>query len=148
MDTEHETLLARAPEIRLDEVRWRFISDYYDGPISGLLDFRGRMYRFCCFPEDIPDQRIYVLHELSPEELTDSLRCKARFEELVGTHWSFDDQGKPLPSVARKPESVRQFYEGRTRTPAPHPQDKPIVAWFVVGAGGREADADDKSTHP
>jgi hypothetical protein len=91
--------LAGGLRIRPSDVRWHFIAAYFDGPISGLALFRGRLHRCCCFPEDIPEQHVYVLHELTPEELKEELRVKAKFESLVGTHWSFDNKSRSLPGA-------------------------------------------------
>ena len=108
---DRSTILAQGLRVKPSEVHWHFIADYYDGPISGLAYHRERIYRFCCFPEDIPEQHIYVLHELTPEELAEALRIKAKFEALVGTHWSFEPDGKPLPHVTREASSLRRFYD-------------------------------------
>lgn len=123
------------PTLRVSpgDVRWYFIADYYDGPIAGLAFFRQRIHRFCCFQEDIPDQHIYVLHELTPEELQEELRVKERFEEFVGTHWSFDENGEALPRMMRPTDSHAQFYDAERDSlsnPSPDACDRPIVAWF------------------
>jgi hypothetical protein len=128
---DRSTILAEALRVNPSDVRWHFTADYYDGPISGLAIFRDRLYRFCCFPEDIPDHHVYVLHELTPEELTEELRIKAKFEALVGTHWSYDREGNPLPKVLRRGDSKR-FYDEEKSNPSPDPRDRPVVAWFDV----------------
>ena len=134
VNTKQHEILAAALRVDPSEVRWRFISDYYDGPISGLAQFHGRIFRFCCFPEDIPEQHLFVLHEISQEELAEELRVKAKFEELVGTHWSFDSEGKPLPQVARSEELSKRFYE-EEKPPRNHePRERPLVAWFDLAA--------------
>lgn len=129
--TDHQ-LLAKDRRVAASEVKWYFISDFYDGPISGLALFRGRIVRFCCFPEDVPEQRIYVLQELTEEELAEELRVKQKFELLVGTHGCFDADGKLLPPVIRSEESQKRFFEeeGPTQTSNPHPKDRPVIGWF------------------
>ena len=74
MPADRSMILKEALKVKPTDVHWHFIADYYDGPISGLLYFRGGIYRFCCFPEDIPDQHIYVVQELTPEELNEECR--------------------------------------------------------------------------
>ena len=61
MNTKHHESLTDALKVPASDVQWLFISDYYDGPISGLAQFRGSVFRFCCFPEDIPEQHVFVL---------------------------------------------------------------------------------------
>lgn len=130
MPNPRSALLAPALEVDPTEVRWFFIADYHDSPISGLATFRGRIFRFCCFPEDLPDQHLYVLHALTPEELAEELRLKRAFEDAVGTHWSFDEAGRPLPEFEAPAEASKAYYEACGPMPSPHPSDRPIVAWF------------------
>ncbi|HEY3320956.1 MAG TPA: hypothetical protein VGP72_10865 [Planctomycetota bacterium] len=132
MPTDRSSILTEALRVKSSEVRWHFIADYYDGPISGLAFFRERLYRFCCFPEDLPEQHIYVLHELSHEELKEELRIKEKFEALVGTHWSFDRDGNPLPPAVRPEESLKRFYDEEKFERSAEPSDRPLVAWFDV----------------
>ncbi|MEL7363638.1 MAG: hypothetical protein AAFN13_16300, partial [Bacteroidota bacterium] len=56
-------------EIPRQELTLRFISNYYDGPIEGLVAYQDRLCAFSCFEEDIPGQSLYVLEALSEEEL-------------------------------------------------------------------------------
>jgi hypothetical protein len=130
MPVDRSTILTAALRVSPSDVRFHFIANYYDGPISGLAFFRGRIHRFCCFPKDIPDQHVYVLHELTPEELTEELRIKVKFETLVGTHWSFDAEGKRLPHALRSEESRQRFYDEEKPPVEVDPRDRAVVAWF------------------
>jgi len=132
MHADRSIVLAESLKIEASEVRWHFTADYYDGPISGLAFCRGRLYRFCCFPEDIPQHHVYVLHELTPEEMREELRIKEKFETLVGTHWSFDAEGRPLPHVQHPKELAQRFYDEEKFDRRPDPRDRPIIAWFDV----------------
>lgn len=132
MTRDRSTILKDDLRIGPNELRWHFIADYYDGPISGLAFFREHLYRFCCFPEDIPEHHVYVLHELTPDELVEELRIKTKFEILVGTHCSFDREGKPLPRVLRPEESSKRFYDEEKIDLKVTPWDRPVVAWFDV----------------
>jgi len=132
MPAGRSTILTDALKVSPSDVRWHFFANYYDGPISGLAFFRDRLHRFCCFPEDIPEYRVYVLHELAPEELTEELRIKAKFEKFVGTHWSFDREGKRLPRAVRPTESWKSFYDEEKSDRKVDPGDRPVVAWFDV----------------
>ena len=130
MSRNRSDVLVPALKVEPSEVRWHFIADYYDGPIAGLAFFRERIHRFCCFQEDIPDQCVYVLHELTPRELEVELLAKKNFEDSVGTHWSFDEEGKPLPPVKLSREVSEKYYEGKAPMRSPEPWDRPVVAWF------------------
>lgn len=128
--TDRASILIETLKVKSAAVHWHFIADYYDGPISGLAYYQKRLFRFCCFPEDIPNQHVYVLQDLTPDELVEELRIKDKFERLVGTHWSFDFDGKPLPSISRDKLLAGQFYDEESIVRERQPSDRQIVAWF------------------
>lgn len=130
MSKDRLQILTPEKKIACDQVRWYYITHFYDHPIHGLAQVRGEIYRFCCFPEDVPYQHIYVLHTLSAAELASALRDKAQFEESVGTFWSFDLDGLPLPKVWRSQESIQRYLAANKLLPAHHPYDRDVVAWF------------------
>jgi hypothetical protein len=133
MPTDRSEILKQTLRVKSSEVQWHFIANYYDGPISGLAFFQDRLYRFCCFPEDIPDHHIYVLQELTPDELKEELRVKTKFEALVGTHWSFEQDGKRPERIMRSKESSKQFYDEERfdrRKDSCDPWARSVVAWF------------------
>jgi hypothetical protein len=137
MPKERSTILTENLRVDPSEVQWHFTADYYDGPISGLAFFREHLYRFCCFQEDIPEHHVYVLQQLTPEELAEELRIKGRFEALVGTHWSFDRDGKQLPHVLHPKESWKDFYETEKIVRGVDPWDRPVVAWFDLARSAK-----------
>jgi hypothetical protein len=132
MSQSRESVLVPALKIPAADVQWYFMSAYYDGPISGLAIYRGRILRFCCFPEDISKQTTYVLQELSEAELVEEKRVKRKFETMVGTHGCFDEQGELLPEFFGSDESRAQFFreEPPDSSRVPTPYDRPVVAWF------------------
>lgn len=52
---ERSLILKPEKEIDCNEINWCFISDYYDGPIEGLLYYKDKIWKFCCFREDVPE---------------------------------------------------------------------------------------------
>ncbi|BCU75373.1 hypothetical protein [Luteolibacter sp. LG18] len=133
MTSKQDFFLDPALEVDPGEVKWYFISDYYDGPIAGLAVFRGRILWFSCFEEDIAQHTLYVLQELSDEELEYEIEQKERFERMVGTHLSFDLSGEPLPRVTASEEcQARYFRECEHERFFLGPLPRPIVAWFDV----------------
>ena len=129
MNPNQREILPEYLKISHDDFKWLFIADYYDGPISGLAIFEGRVVRFCCFPEDVASQSIYVFHELTQKELADELRQKTRFEEMVHTHWSYDGEGNALPSKTGSKEDTERYFQENPPTHKHDPRDKPILAW-------------------
>lgn len=89
--------------------------------LSFLLFFRGHSEASCL-----------LLQELTPEELREELRIKAKFETFVGTHWSFNPEGKHLSHVLHPRESWNRFYDEEKLDRGANPWNRPVVAWFDV----------------
>jgi hypothetical protein len=106
----------------LTNVVLRSISGYYDGPLSGLAEYDGRLWwyavrDFAFDEEGTPDE--FVLYELSEAEVEAELEKQAQFREHVGTHWELDESGHRKPGVVRDQSSWSAFYD---RYP---PKDQP-----------------------
>jgi hypothetical protein len=130
MSLDRATIFSESLRICAKAVTWYFIADYYDRPLAGLAYFRDRLYACYYFPTDLPQQQIYVLQELTAEELTEELRLKDKFEALVGTHWSFDRAGQPLPRILRPPALSQRFYQEEQSAAREYLSDRPISGWF------------------
>lgn len=117
------------------EIKWTdlilfFISDYYDGPIEGLAYYKGELVRFRCDQETLFNkQRLYLIEKLSEQELVYELKEKKDFEENVGTHWSFDKDGNPLPRVIKASELQKRYYSNKQRKP--NFSSAKIIAWTM-----------------
>lgn len=74
----------------LIEPRLYYIMDYYDVPLSGLCLYNNETYYF-----EFIHEEIYGLFKLHEEDKYSILRQKKDFDEMVGSHWSFNkDTGK------------------------------------------------------
>ena len=129
---ERSLILQPEKEIDCSEINWCFISDYYDGPIEGLLYYKDKIWKFCCFREDVPEQSIYVILRLSDEELKHEINSKSRFEEMVGTHWSYDKNRERLPESGATIDTKNRYYESQTESEVYTPYSHKIEAWFNV----------------
>ncbi|WP_372365355.1 hypothetical protein [Candidatus Uabimicrobium sp. HlEnr_7] len=133
MNKDRNQILLDSLKVDQTEIKWCFIANYYDGPISGLLHFEKAIYRFCCFEEDIPEQHVYVIQKLTLSELNRELEDKVKFENMVGTHNSFDENGQPLPkNTNATKQSAKQYYDEQTKFKNPSPWDQQVVAWFTL----------------
>ena len=116
-----------------DEVVWSFISNYYDGPIEGLVYFKEQI-RYCrCFEEDIPIQKTYVVLDLPQDILAVMISDKEEFERMVGTHWSFDKAGNRLPMGNVTEETSDAYYKSKKPEISPSIAENEIIAWFEYG---------------
>ena len=129
---DRSTVLNKSIMISAKDISWCFISDYYDGPIEGLLYYQDKIWKFCCFREDVPEQSVYVILRLSNEELENEIEAKKRFEEMVGTHWSYDKNGEKLPEFSATQETQKEYYERALDSKEHTPYTHQVVAWFNV----------------
>lgn len=70
----------------MEPARLLFPVAYYDGPISGLATYGDQVVWF----DGDPHEGRWSLYRLEPEEIIIELEAKGRFEDMVGTHWSYD----------------------------------------------------------
>ncbi|MCO7222719.1 hypothetical protein [Pleionea sp. CnH1-48] len=130
---DRNEILLEHLEIKPKEVDWCFISDYYDGPIGGLVYYKNKILFCCCFPEDVPEHYTYVILKLSKKEIDQLLSEKERFEKMVGTQWSFDKEGNHPPSRGATAESLERYYAEKIEPQSFSPWNKEVVAWFTLG---------------
>lgn len=126
------TILDEHSQVNVNDVNWCFISDYYDGPIEGLLYYSDKVWKFCCFREDVPEQSVYVILRLSKDELENEIKSKQQFEKMVGTHWSYDVNGEKLPGFEASLKTQKEYYENKKESNEFTPYSHEIEAWFTV----------------
>lgn len=104
-------------------------SDYYDGPISGMAEYKGKKVWFKWDKdvfEPLTDMRIFNLYELSDEEIEDEEQWHQHFREMVGHHCDYVEGQKGR--VKYSPESFDKFYaEGKERKARDYTNNKLVV---------------------
>lgn len=88
------------PHIPKSAVRMLWHHAYWDGPISGACVFDDERLWFSCYDENHGDEkkwyRKFVLLRLSDEQWKEIDLRHARFQDYVGTHTDYDENGKRL----------------------------------------------------
>lgn len=116
-----------------EEVRLQYCNGYYDGPISGVAEWKGKRYYFhmieeadyCEDEETPPWYRRYALYELTKQEWAEEDERQASFETHVGTHTRYRDDGTRNHSGVRPQEGWANHYDRYTE---PRPWDGPGLA--------------------
>lgn len=80
-----------------------WVTAWYDGPVNGLARRDGEL---AWFSGDPYAQR-WTLYRLTADDAARLLADQARFEQLVGTHWSFD---VPVDERAQRPRDLQRAY--------------------------------------
>lgn len=135
------------PYIDISQIQWQYYSNFHDGPLSGMvwtITDDVLLWAECfdeCDPvtedgiEDHPCgfYRRYTLTRLAPESAAAEAEHHRMFQEHVGTHWDFDEDGRPRLGrrEALKPQSEHHvFYDRYADKPVRH--DGTIVGWFQL----------------
>lgn len=73
----------------LADVRVLWLADYWDGPKSGLAEWRGEQFWFRTASDDWETERPrrFLLLQISTTDLESEHATHIAFEQLVGTHY-------------------------------------------------------------
>jgi len=121
------------------DVKWLYHTSFYDGPISGMCRVNGEELWFQIFEEcNITDAdnnpvcgfyRRYLLYRLTPESSAEEQRRHAIFEEYVGTHCTYDSEGKRNLSGLKPEWMWKEFYDQQKTWPLWEPEGE-VAGWF------------------
>ena len=113
----------------LEGVRVLWHLEYWDEPLSGVVEHGGTTYFFQAEPfdwDDPPSVHRLVVYQLSDEELEFERDEHERFRRYVGTHTDYDERGQRRVGEVR-PRSEWPRFVGKGRDYAGHE----IVGWFL-----------------
>ena len=114
-DTEHATML--------------WYSDYYDGPICGLGEYKGKKVWYQWKKdvlEPLTDMRIFDFYEMSDEEVADEEKWHQFFRDNVGDHCDFIEGFHGRANYTK--ESFDRFYaEAKKRKDRDYKKNKIVV---------------------
>jgi hypothetical protein len=125
----------RAPRIDGADVRLLWHADFWDGPRSGMLVYRGEECWFQVIAEsedDNPDwYRRFVVLRLTPEQHAEEKRWHELFRAKVGVHADYEKQEtRPQVGFLWPCEHWHEFYDPyRQRTP-PDFSANEVLGWF------------------
>ena len=125
----------RSPRIEFAEVRLLWHADFWDGPKSGMLVYRGEERWFQVIAENeedtAPRYRRFVVLRLTPEQHAEECRWHELFQAKVGVHTDYDMQGRrPDVGFLWPREQWHEFYDPyQLRTP-PDFSGNEVLGWF------------------
>lgn len=92
------------------EILWTH--GYYDGPLSGMVMYEGRMCWFATTDDPGLPKRRYFLYDLEDEEVVKIVTRHIEFEMLVGTH-----NCRHAPGSVKDRATHMQFYDKYKNVP-------------------------------
>lgn len=124
--------VGRGPEINARDVRILWHVDYWDGPLSGIASYAGKMHWFHVVdPEAEPRQAI--LRSLTDAELAAEEKRHRLFVQNVGSHTDYDSAGKRDVGALHPSSKWDGFYESAAAAAEGRPYAKnPVIGWFVL----------------
>ena len=126
--------------IYYDDVELMWHSMYYDGPLTGVLRYEGREHWFHCVESEWHAKecqegwRKFVLVPIRSEDKPELYRRHALFENNVGTHTTYNDQGRREVGRTKSQEEWPKYYdEAKTWEKLWHEVDSEskAIAYFV-----------------
>jgi hypothetical protein len=111
-----------------------WIHDYWDGPLSGMLVYNGKLRWFeCCdvAPETgDAGSRHYLVRDLTEPQIAEEEQWHALFVEHVGDHWTAHEDG--YRGTVKPNEEHAKFYEPYSKRKPPEYSTPPILGWFEL----------------
>jgi hypothetical protein len=127
------------PQIAAGDVALLWHDDFWDGPLSGVLLWRGERFWFQMREEYEPPgdagaepwpwYRRFLVIRLTPEQLREEEGWHELFTRCVGTH-SDDPDGRRETGAVHPKERWPEFYEAYNRRVPVDPTRNEVVGWF------------------
>ena len=122
------------PRIPKNRVHLLWHSDYWDGPISGIAEYRKQEYWFRA-TNDHSRKRRYWLVRLAPTELIEELARHDDFREMVGWHCDYQENGRSRLDAHPTRDTADEFYKKYPSNPRgswdKYLHDE-VIGWFQL----------------
>jgi hypothetical protein len=117
--------------LRETSIKPLWVEDYYDGPLSGFCEYRGRPYYYVVQDDDWK----CFMHPLKDETWNVYMERNEDFCMYVGDHWNDTFKGKG----GAKPESEwHKFYDKWNKVELPKADElTPAYRFFMHGGSSR-----------
>ena len=121
---ESDNIIQNYSEVKTKDVKWLWRSDYYDGPLSGMVELNGNRYWTECFDEEEwteqngPDEddifrvRFFAILKLTDKQQESEEYWHELFQLCVGKHSDYDISGNRFKYEEHTKET-KQFYYTR-----------------------------------
>jgi hypothetical protein len=127
----------------IPEEDWKFLweDDCWDGPVSGMLEYKDDMFYFMLHRDGDYDEetdtwspRTYTVHRLTPEILQLEIKWHKLFQELVGKHSDYKEGKHEEVFSPENHPNWREFYDKRKAEydPIEPDLDDPHVANLIA----------------
>ncbi|MBP7557424.1 MAG: hypothetical protein KA821_14205 [Chitinophagaceae bacterium] len=106
-----------------------WINDYYDGMLTGMLEFQSKKYWFEIIGNYEDNPRYFAVLELTPEQIAVESYWNNLFKEYVGNHNNYDSN----ETHKIKPQKMHHlFYDRYKIRTEPDYNPNPVHTWFLM----------------
>jgi hypothetical protein len=94
--------------VKQQDMNFVFITNYYDGPLSGFCLWDNQLHRFEATDESYGDDE----YDVYPLTLWEKIKAKTNqkaFEICVGTHWSYGGNKRKSHFYWRRPNWLHKL---------------------------------------
>jgi hypothetical protein len=128
--SSYNHLQDRVERVRIEELTILWFDDFYDGVLSGMVEYKNQKCRF----ERLTDYeqairpRVFDIIKLLEEQIAD----ETYWHELFLQHVIADPASRSKDGLVHSPQSkLHLFYEPYQKRPDPHYDFCNFVGWFV-----------------
>ena len=135
-----------APELSKEAYRLLWIVDYYDVPISGGVEYQGRLHWFQMWNAAVRYETesfapIYLVVQLANQQAAEETHRHNLFTQMVTNVWDYDATSTridylPDKVVNASAEAAGQFYRLQKVQPPLDLSNNEVVGWFQGWIGG------------
>jgi len=111
--------------LRERSIKPLWVDDYYDGPLSGFCEYRGKRYYYVAQDEDWT----YFLHPLMEETWKSHLSRHEDFGKYVGNHWDCNEEPRRLLPE----EEWHKYYDKYKDVKLPAADELPPAYCYTMG---------------
>jgi hypothetical protein len=117
------------PKIGQGEFEILWMDDYYDGMLSGMLEYEHTKARFEIINDfnDGNQQRIFAIIQLNQRQINEEFFWNDLFRKYVGNHNDFRFE----ESTYESPKTHHLFYDQYKQRQVPDYRFNPVTAWFA-----------------
>lgn len=124
------------PQIPRAEAKMLWHSDFWDGPISGMLSYQGQSHWFEMIEENEDSRgtwcRRYAILKLTADQREDERYWHELFRANVGTHTDYDENEVCHAGELRPKELHKNFYDKYKDRRHPDYLKNPVLGWFEI----------------
>lgn len=118
---------------QLKGVKMLWHNKYWDGPLDGICEYKGKLHYFSMLDE-ATERRRFVVYKLTEAEIAEQVKWHDLFIKFVGTHCDYRKLRKShdADSSGMRPEKFhKSFYEPfQAEHKDPQLEPEKIVGWF------------------